>query len=212
MLIKVRPDLFINSDALVSVFFDADKAVLQLHGGRRACISEAAAYGLLAALEVNESLTFDDTPTPESASLKSRLAVALRDTWKGASSAQLEAIFPDAGLENIIVALASLSADHVVVYIDGLWYHASSSEAQNYLRLLRNLTDLHLYHSPGSAYCGFIHPEIRLVFSNARYRVTCLNCLAMSSPDPSTAAAALPDAEYQAAADNVPTVAPKTEN
>ena len=227
MLIRVTPNLYLNSDDISSILFsDGDNAdaLVQMRSGKHWYgISESTARGLLEFLEVNEALTLDDT-SPPAADLRTKIAIALRDTWKGASLEQLEAIFY-AGIPAIKLALADLEAEQVIIQIDNLYYHTSSNEAQTYLRKQRLLSLVHILRPnvPGKTYCGFyslsdrfravaVFPEIKeLVIASA----TCADCLtlfATPSPDPSSEGAALPDEAHPVVADSDSTIAPKSES
>lgn len=129
MLIKVRPDLYINTSHILSIHFREDKAQIKMLGLETVVIPATVARGLLEFDGANDSLNLDETP-PEPRTLKSQLAVILRNTWKGASLGQLDAVFPDAGADAISSALTDLQLENVAIIINGLWYHASSSEAQ----------------------------------------------------------------------------------
>lgn len=156
MLIKVKPGVYVNTDHLIAVhFYDSPSDIpsnlfnwcapnlqptsgpcallFTVNRGYSYLVTASAARGLLDFAEANDSLDLNETP-PEPRTLKSQIAYALRNTWKGASNGQLDAVFPAAGISAIETALTELYDEKVIVCIDGLWYHASSSEAQSWFK------------------------------------------------------------------------------
>lgn len=235
MLIKVKPHLFINTEHITAISFrfsDTDPTseiarVFLYPSVDTDDIPGAVARGLLEFMEVNDSLIMSDRANASSMpNLKSQLAVALRDTWKGVTLAQLDAVFPHAGQDNIRIALQELAIERVIVTIPDpldenaqppyLIYHSSSSEAQTWMR-----TRYHTWHYTTNgthSLCGFTSA----VLTTIRSDVTCEGCRSIinghvvtyprPNPDPSAATAALPSAPGQAAECTGSTTAPKSEN
>jgi len=239
MLIKVKPNTYVNTDHVEGVMFYNDPSEYRslfrvvspnpidsgpcalVYTSRFTCeVSETAARGLLEFMEVNESLVFDSAPAP-TPDLKSQIAVILRDTWRGASLYQLDAIFPDAGEQVIAETLVNLHRENVVLPIPqpnnapALWYHRSSSEAQEYLRKQQKYTSRHFADYGKVNLCGYVRPDRTQYSSCAVEFVDCTDCLsilATPSPDPSTEGEALPDAPDQVAEYSDSKADPKTEN
>lgn len=230
MLIKVSTQDYINPDIVAFIVFrfsdtdpSGETAEVTLQGIAKCLpLPGMIARGLLEFMEVNDSLIMpDEAGAPPVATLKSRIAVALRDTWKGATLEQLEAVLStnkkEAGISAVKAALAELEAEHVIVRINSLYYHNASSEAQT----LAQSSRAHHYTTNGTrASCGFTPSDCYL--TTVPDDVTCSSCRAIISrfvvicptpnPDPSIATAALPGAPDQAAEYTDSTVDPKSEN
>ena len=241
MFIKIKPNIYINSDHVISVnFYDGPNDIPQcffnwrdpslpatiagpcalLFTVNRAysyLVSAHVARGLLDFAEANDSLDLDETP-PEVPSLKSKIANALRTVWKGALMEQLDAIFPDAGMPAIREAVQDLMAERVLIMIpDALRpgargpYLLYHASGPEAQEYQRKRNSIHFRQSAHSMVCRFTDWTLA---ASSVIGTTCAECLALlkPSPDPLVAGEALPDASDLAEERSGSTVDPKIES
>lgn len=247
MIIQIREDIYINTDAIIAITFHEDlndapgfTPVRNALSGPGAIITtkhhgysvpSATALALLELLDVNRALILSDNSAtgPEAPSLQTQIAQLMRDTWKGVTFEQLEAILPDAGPQAIADAMSALKREHVIIGIprdgqSGLWYHCSSAEAQEYLREQREreqrdslMRQIHFNADIDyTGICGFTANG--LATTGVLALVTCPACRynlgldLIPSPDPSGASVAPPDEVHPVVADSEQTIDRKNEN
>lgn len=134
--VKIRPDLIINTDYVVSVDVRDDAAYLRLtseFGFDQGIVevSLAAAAVLFDLMEISQAFDFSPDPKTYEQTLTSQLATILRDTQPaGARCSQLSALV-DATEELTMEALLKLRRENVVVIALGtkLWYHVTNAPA-----------------------------------------------------------------------------------
>jgi len=204
MLIKVKSNVFINSDNILYVALEDDSAPAHiLVGNTHVDVSNAAALFVLELLEANSAFVpSGELASAPQATLKSKLAQTLRDTWQGPTLGFLQHVIDGHGEAEVMLALDELIEENVVVIIpEGEivhYYHASSATAQDYLRQQREQR----------AICANCH---RQRWYHVSIDIHCPNGFT-SSPDPSDAGAALRDSIEIPAGHSEQTVDPKIDD
>jgi hypothetical protein len=122
-LVKIKPNVYINTEAIALITFDANRqgeTAIQLIDGSLQRVSEAAGDYLLESMDTRRAIVLPGEQVPEGAfdlpALTHRIEGTLRNQFRGATAAQLEAILQSSERE-IADALRELLQDRAILVV-----------------------------------------------------------------------------------------------